>query len=259
MSNLMGASFSRTSKSTFTPLSFVALNNPINTIISNGLVTAHLCDIIHQNKMKTKLFNASSSTMFAGHGDYDTKEDDTHMYNLHPYAIAKIMGHSLINFYRNVHNLPFSNGILFTIESRKKRAEFLLNRVADHIQKGTNTPLVVGNLESYRNILHVSDAATAIKIIMSQEQGDTYCICNKNSVKMVDLIIKLYEKQNIQIIEKDNGDLYDIKTNLPLVIISSNLGDANINNIRGNSIKLNNLGWFPKMTVDDIIDDICNK
>ena len=239
--------------------SFVALNNPINTIISNGLVTAHLCDIIHQNKMKTKLFNASSSTMFAGHGDYDTKEDDTHMYNLHPYAIAKIMGHSLINFYRNVHNLPFSNGILFTIESRKKRAEFLLNRVADHIQKGTNTPLVVGNLESYRNILHVSDAATAIKIIMSQEQGDTYCICNKNSVKMVDLIIKLYEKQNIQIIEKDNGDLYDIKTNLPLVIISSNLGDANINNIRGNSIKLNNLGWFPKMTVDDIIDDICNK
>ena len=76
---------------------------------------------------------------------------------------------------------------------------------------------------------------------------------------MVDLIIKLYEKQNIQIIEKDNGDLYDIKTNLPLVIISSNLGDANINNIRGNSIKLNNLGWFPKMTVDDIIDDICNK
>lgn len=94
---------------------------------------------------------------------------------------------------------------------------------------------------------------------MSQEQGDTYCICNKNSVKIVDLIIKLYEKQNIQIIEKDNGDLYDIKTNLPLVIISSNLGDANINNIRGNSIKLNNLGWFPKMTVDDIIDDISNK
>jgi GDPmannose 4,6-dehydratase len=93
------------------------------------MATAYLCDIIHRNKLPTKLFNASSSEIYKGHVDYTVKEDDTNMFHRHPYSIAKIMGHSIVDFYRNTYGLLFSNGVIFTTESPLKSQEFLLNKV----------------------------------------------------------------------------------------------------------------------------------
>ena len=94
-----------------------ALKNPIETLQSNGLLTVQLCDIIQRKGWSTKLFNASSSEMYKGHIDYAVQEDDRNMFHLHPYSIAKAMGHSMVEFYRTTYGLPFSNGVIFTTES----------------------------------------------------------------------------------------------------------------------------------------------
>jgi GDPmannose 4,6-dehydratase len=172
-----------------------AFKNPIETIQCNGLLTGLLCDIIHKKGWSTKLFNASSSEIYKGHIDYEVKEDDHNMFHLHPYSIAKTMGHNIVEFYRKTYDLPFSNGVIFTTESPLKRPEFLLNKVAVHIKSwkdGNKTALQVGNLDSYRNILHASDVANAIHMIISQDKGDTYLICNDESHQVYDLVLKLY-------------------------------------------------------------------
>ena len=237
-----------------------SIKNPIKTLQCNGLITAQLCDFIHRNGWTTKLFNASSSEIYKGHNDYEVQEDDRNMFHLHPYSIAKTMGHSMIEFYRNAYNLPFSNGTIFTTESPLKRREFLLNKVAAHIKEwknGNKTQLIVGNLDSYRNILHASDVANAIYTIISQEKGETYLICNEESYKVYDLVNRLYSSAGIALEQKDNV-LYEQDSGLPVLVIEDkNIGfDSTPTNIRGNPKKLKELGWTPTVTINNILEEL---
>ena len=237
-----------------------AIKNPIKTLQCNGLITAQLCDIIHKKGWNTKLFNASSSEIYKGHTDYTVKEDDHNMFHLHPYSIAKIMSHSIIEFYRNTYNLPFSNGVIFTTESPLKRAEFLLNKVASHIREwknGNKYSLCVCQLDSYRNILHASDVATAIHTIVAEEKGDTYLICNDQSHKVYDLVLQLYRNAGIEIEEIENG-LRETNNGFPILIIEDkHLGfDSTPTNIRGEAKKLKELGWKPMFSVENILQTL---
>jgi GDP-D-mannose dehydratase len=116
-----------------------AFNNPISCLELNGFVVANICNIIHKNKWSTKLFNASSSEMYKGHVNYSVSENDNNFYHNHPYSIAKIMGHSIVDFYRNNYNLPFSNGIIFMTESKLRSDSFLLKKVSLHAQSYKKT------------------------------------------------------------------------------------------------------------------------
>ena len=227
--------------------SYKSLHFPIEALYSNGMIVANLCDIIHRNKWKhVKLFNASSSEIYKGHVKYIVQEDDKNMYHSHPYSIAKIMGHSMIDFYRKTYNLTFSNGVIFTVESLLKRKEFLLNKVAHHARnyKQELKPLIVGNLDSYRNILHAKDVAKAIHVIISQETGDNYLICNEVSYKMYDLVVELYKKMGIT-------------NDLPLIIENEMFGfDVVPTNITGKQVKLRDLGWKPTITIEQILNEL---
>jgi GDP-mannose 4,6-dehydratase len=237
--------------------SIEAFKNPINTLELNGMSVAYICDIIHKNKWATKLFNASSSEIYKGHTKYEVKENDHNMYHCHPYSIAKIMGHSIIEFYRNTYNLPFSNGILFTVESKHKVGDFLLRKIANHSKKWKKdyVPIKLGSLDSYRNILHASDAVKAIKLILEQPSGDTYIISGNESVKILDLVSKVYSNNGIPITVKDNVIYSDNK--IVATIETSNNGIDTIPiDIRGESIKLKELGWKPSYTIQDIVIEI---
>jgi GDP-mannose 4,6-dehydratase len=235
-----------------------AYNNPLETIRSNGLLTVKLCDIIHKQGWNTKLFNASSSEIYKGHVDYTVSEDDNNMYHSHPYSIAKTMGHNMVKFYRETYNLPFFNGVIFTTESPLKKPIFLLNKVAKHIEdckvNDCITPLIVGDLSSYRNILHASDVASAIHLIISQDRAEDYLICNTESHKVYDLVLQLYANVGIELEHRENI-LYKKGTNIEVVIMENKyLGfDALPTNIQGYPSKLSNLGWTPIKSINDIL------
>jgi len=226
-----------------------AYNHPLETIMSNGLLVVKLCDIIHKHGLSTKLFNASSSEIYKGHVNYTVQEDDTNMMHSHPYSIAKTMGHNMIKFYRETYNLPFFNGVIFTTESPLKKTVFLLNKVSAHVQecKTEIIPLVIGDLNSYRNILHASDVAAAIHTIISQEHGDDYLICNTESHKVYDLVLRKYKNEGIELEQRENI-LYKKGTDIKVVIMENKyLGfDSQPTNIQGYPTKLLKLGWSPK-------------
>jgi len=237
--------------------------NPLETLYSNGFLTAKICDIIHKKGWNTKLFNASSSEIYKGHVDYKVEENDFNMFHLHPYSIAKTMGHSIVEFYRKSYGLPFSNGVIFTTESSLKKPVFLLNKLARHIKKwntGDKNVLEVGNLDSHRNILHASDVANAIHTIISQDNGDSYLICNDESHKVIDLAIKLYSLTGIELEKKDNF-LSETISGLKVVCIQDKqFGvDPLPTNITGNATKLRNLGWKPLISIENILREIVDE
>lgn len=243
-----------------TSSSVEAFNNPFKTLENNGMITAKLCDIIYRNNKNIKLFNASSSEIYKGRGVFNVDEykniNDT--LHLHPYSIAKIMGQQIVKFYRETYNLHFSNGILFTTQSIKKSNNFLLNKIYNHIKNNENNEaLVIGTLDSCRNIIHPYDVVNSIKFIFNNDIGDDYNICNYNSCKIEDLVLKLYKKFNIDLIKNDKNNTYCDKSNIPVLIIkdSNNGLDTKIIDIKGYPCKLNSMGWKIKYSIQDIIDE----
>jgi GDP-D-mannose dehydratase len=237
-----------------------AHENPIETMYTNGLATAHLCDIIRRNKLSNcGLFNASSSEIYKGRVNCTVSDNDDNMHHLHPYSIAKTMGHKMVDFYRTTHGLKLSNGVIFTAESPNKSNAFLLNKVAEHsrLWKETNQPLLLGCLDSRRNIIHASDVAKAIMCIIDQPVGDNYLICNTENANIYDLVVRLYDKQGIKILKKDNTLYESSSGDVVALIKESNSGlDSVCVDIIGTPKKLMALGWKPNYSIDQILDDI---
>jgi len=236
-----------------------AFYNPIQTLYTNGMLVAHLCDIIHKNNWKTTLFNASSSDMYKGHVNYIISENDTYKYHLHPYSIAKILGDSIVEFYKSTYNYNFSNGIIFSTESSNKSERFLLKKISKHIKEwknGNKIPLEIGNISSYRNIIHVSDVVSAISVIIKQTQGDTYLICNEHIDTVQSYVEQMYKSSGLTLIKKENNYI-EKDTNLKVLIINNTFSGIDITptKIHGNPAKLKNLGWIPKVSIPDILNE----
>jgi GDP-D-mannose dehydratase len=237
--------------------SIEAFENPVNALEVNGLVAVNICEIIHKNKWTTKFFNSSSSEIYKGHVNYTVVENDTNMYHCHPYSIAKIMSHSMVDFYRTNHGHAFYNGVFFTIEPKVKTNKFLLRKIADHAKRWKETfePITLGQLNSFRTLLHAADAAKAVKIILEQPNGDNYIICGDESTKVIELVIAIYFANGIEVFVKNNI-LYSGER-IVAVLQGSNKGiDEVSTNINATAAKLKNLGWTPQYSVSNIIKEM---
>lgn len=241
-----------------------AFQHPIETLQSNGLFTAYLCDIIHrQGWTHTKLINASSSFVYNGHHTYEIKEgvNDQNKYHLHPYSIAKIMGSSMIDFYRETYHYTFSNAVLFTAESSKKTGDFLLNKIATHAKNWSNglrNELILGRLDSFRNIVHPMDVADAFQIILSDPSGhgNNYLVSADSSYKIEKIVLDLYAAFHIVLEKREDNVYYDTQSNLPVirVVSDNNTGiETSPIHIYGYAQRLRDLGWSPKYTIGDIL------
>lgn len=231
-----------------------AKENCLETLIANGMTTAVICEIIERQQLKTKLINASSSEIYKGHGTYVISEGDTHMNHLHPYSIAKTLAHNVVKMYRQ-NGFQFSNAVIFTTESKDKGAKFLLNKVAEHASNGS-TPIQLGNLDSSRDILHVTDVANALVHIMKQGHADDYLVCRNENVGIQDLVEKVYKKFGIHL-EKRGTQFFDRETNKLVIETNPQLGCENVCHIQGQGVHLRSLGWSPKISVDQMIQEIC--
>ena len=232
--------------------------NPIQTITTNGMSTAYLCEIIRSNNLSSSLFNASSSENFKGHINYNVTEDDLHFQPNTLYGISKTFGHQIVNHYCKKYNLPLSNGILFTTESPQRTDKFLLKRIINHAAQFSNchNVLFIGCIDSYRNIVHAKDVAYAIDLILQQKKGDTYIIGNLESVHLKSIVKRIYQHFNIELTTNDNINYYDYITGKNVLFVGQSLRECSTN-INGYPMKLESLGWKPEYSINKIIEDLC--
>ena len=169
------------------------------------------------------------------------------------------MGQQIVQFYRKMHNLKASNGILFTIQSSKKSTKFLLNKLHKHIKTDRDKMITIGQLDSYRNILHPFDVCTAIRLILDQNESDDFIIANNKNHYMYDVVKLLYEKHDIHLQYKHDNQyiLIDKKTKKSLIEITTSIKgiDQIPINIEARASKLQYLGWKISYSIEDILNE----
>jgi GDP-mannose 4,6-dehydratase len=229
--------------------------NVVKTLETNGLMCAKICEFIHKNSLNTSLVNASSSELYKGHVTRLIEEDDTYYNHVHPYSIGKLMSHTTVQYFRNEYKLPFSNAILFMTESRLRGPEFLMPKVINHARqwKESHDILSLGSLDSYRNINHAEDIASAIRTMINQPTGDDYLVCGEENYTVLDIVKKVYSLFGIVLEGTDT--LTDSTTKLPVIKIHQGFRNTTTN-INGHATKLRSLGWSPKYTLDSILLDL---
>lgn len=233
-----------------------AKKNVVKTLETNGLLCARICEYIHTRGLHTRLINASSSELYKGHITRLVKEDDNYYNHIHPYSIGKQMSHTIVQYYRNEHGLPFSNGILFMTESYLRKDNFLISKITKHASswKKTREVLSLGSLDSWRNINHAEDVASAIQLIISQKNGDDYIICGNEHYRVLDIVKGVYASYEIMV--EENGEtLCEIGSGLPVISMHSGFRNS-VTDIDGECVKLYALGWKPKHTLSSILNDI---
>jgi GDP-mannose 4,6-dehydratase len=234
------------------------IQNPVEACQVNGLVTVQLCDIIHKNKLKTKLLNASSSELFKGHVNYTITNDSDQFKPTHPYSFAKLLGHQTVDYYRSTYNLRVFNCIIFTTESSLRNNFFLLKKLTNHAKSWSQKkePIHVGSLDSNRTILHAHDVANALLLISNQEVAKNYIVCNDHSYTMKDLVKLIYTIHHVPIVEK-HYSFVEASTNLPVIMMDSCFRNE-ITDIKGDNSALRSIGWEPTYSVEEILREMGN-
>ena len=107
-------------------------NNPSENFFANFNITLNFLEILKKNK-HIKFFNASSSEIFAD--DESLLNENSKIFPINPYGIAKSASYFLMNAYREKYQLFLINGILFNHESYRNKEKYLLKYLISSCKK----------------------------------------------------------------------------------------------------------------------------
>ena len=139
---------------------------------------ARLLEAIHQLKLPTKFYQASSSEMFGKVREIPQSEL-TPFHPRSPYAVAKVYAYWITVNYRESYDLHTSNGILFNHESPRRGENFVTRKITTavaRIQAGLQEKLFMGNIEAKRDWGYAKEYVEAMWLMLQQPQGDDYVV-----------------------------------------------------------------------------------
>lgn len=223
----------------------ISFKQPGYTLDSILKGTLNVLEAIKLLSPKSRYYQASSSEQF---GESMTKFQDeaTSMNPVSPYGVAKLAAHKLTQIYRKSYGLHASCGILFNHESPMRSIGFFTRKVTDYVAQLklgiTKGNLLLGNLDSCRDIGFAGDYVQAMHLIMQQIIPDDYVVATGNTISMRTFLEKAFIYIN------KNCDDY-------VIIDKSLLRPWDVPYLRGCANKANSvLGWKSNTTVDRLVE-----
>lgn len=212
-----------------------SFQNPAATMQNNVEGTAHVLHQAHLAGVKKVLFISSSSVY--GMGGKRARVENSRLNPLSPYAISKLMGEELCQFYTQTYGLDVVMARCFNIYGPTQPADSAYAAVLSkwaYLTKKTLPLTINGDGLQTRDFLHVQDTVQALLTIV--EKGKAGQVYNVGSGKNVTLLktIKLLEKAA----EK------------PLKISFQPAREGDVRFSRANINKLQSLGFKPKITLE---------
>ena len=138
---------------------------PMYTCDVNGMGVLRILEAIRGKDIR--LYQASTSEMFGS--SPAPQSESTRFHPRSPYGCGKLLAHSLCVNYRESYGVPVSCGILFNHESPLRGEEFVTQKIAREIWKGS---IELGNLEAKRDWGHARDYVEAMWLMMQHDPDD---------------------------------------------------------------------------------------
>jgi len=224
---------------------------------------------------KTKIYHASTSELY-GKVVETPQNENTPFYPRSPYAAAKIYAYWITRNYREAYGMFASNGILFNHESPRRGETFVtrkITRAISRIAYGLQSNIVLGNLNSKRDWGHAKDFVQAMWLMLQHNVPDDFVVSTGKQVSIREFIDKAFKKIGIQIEYKgegleeigyaasNDGTYENIKVGDKLIIIDKfYFRPTEVDSLIGDYSKAKNeLGWEPKLSLDDLIEDMMSE
>ena len=212
---------------------------------------------------KTRFYQASTSELYGKVLEVPQKET-TPFNPLSPYATAKMYGYYIVKNYRESYNMFCCNGILFNHGSPRRGETFLERKVTrglGMILRGERDKLVVGNLNSLRDIGHANDYIKGMYLIMQQEKPDDFVLATGEYHSVREIIEIAFGMRGFNIKWKGEGlnEIgYDENTGRELIFVSEKYFRPNeVDELLGDSTKARTLlGWKPEYGFRELIGEM---
>ena len=221
---------------------------------------------------KTRIYHASTSELY-GKVQETPQNEKTPFHPRSPYAAAKIYAYWITRNYREAYGIFASNGILFNHESPRRGETFVTRKITRAIARialGLQKNIILGNLNSKRDWGHAKDFVYAMWLILQHKKPDDFVISTGAQISIRDFIIKAFKKIGVEIefqgtgIEEigyisSNTGIYDnLKVGEKVIAVDEfYFRPTEVESLIGDYSKAkNDLGWEPKYSLDDLIDEM---
>ena len=211
------------------------------TFEQNCKIPINIIDCIIDLNPKIKLFQSSSSLMYAG-GTEKIIDESSQISPKFPYGISKSYVFSQIKELRKEKGLHLCSGIFFNHDSEKRGEEFFTQKVVlglKSIVENKTDKLTLGNLNVYKDISYAGDFMDGVISHMELDYPEDFVYGSGRAILLKDFVSKCFEYFDLDYKKYVVYD--DEKKPTKFGLLSE---PKKIKNI---------LGWEVTHTIDDII------
>ncbi len=208
-----------------------SVEQPVHTMLNNVISTSIVLDFAKRKNVKRVVYSGSSSVV--GNGDGPAS----------PYALQKLTSELETKLYSNLYGIDTVSLRYFNVYSPDQKADSpYATAVANwmrHIEEGKN-PFITGDGEQRRDMAHKTDVVAANIFAMEYDgafKGQNFDVGTGSNIslnEMKDIVNGYFPDVKFDYTDDRPGDVLSTKADMQ---------------------PLKNLGWSPKIQINDGISD----
>jgi len=191
----------------------VSFDVPEYAADADGIGTLRLLEAVRILKLKTKIYQASTSELY-GLVQEVPQSEKTPFYPRSPYAVAKIYAYWITVNYREAYGMFACNGILFNHESPRRGETFVTRKITMGVSKvalGKSESFSLGNLNSQRDWGHAKDYVYGMYLMLQNDKPCDYVLATGKTTTIREFLRLAFEVLGI-IIEFNGEGLDEVAT-----------------------------------------------
>ena len=246
----------------------VSFEMPEYTADADAFGTLKLLEAILNNNLQNiaRFYQASTSELYGKVQEIPQRETRP-FYPRSPYGVAKLYAFWIVKNYRESYNLYACNGILFNHGGVRRGHNFVERKITlglGKILRGEAQTLIMGNLDSQRDIGNSKDYVEGMWMMLQQETPDDFVLATGKMYTIRQLIEIAFGLRGFDIEWKGDGVNevgYDKNTGRELIFVDAKyFRPAEVDLLLGDPTKANNvLGWFAKTTIEELIKEMVDQ
>ncbi len=241
----------------------VSFEMPEYTADTDAFGTLKLLEAIRNNNLEkiARFYQASTSELY-GKVQETPQSETTPFYPRSPYAVAKLYAYWIVKNYREAYGIFACNGILFNHGGVRRGHNFIERKITlglGKILRGETDRLVVGNIDSMRDLGNAEDYVEGMWLMLQADEPDDYVLSTDETHSVREMIEVAFGMGGFDIKWEGCGISeigYNAKTGQALIFIDEKYyRPTEVEVLHGDSTKARNiLGWEPKTTFKKLIE-----
>ena len=218
------------------------------TMETNTTATTNFLNALFEKSPDTRFYFAATSEMFGGMNPPDAANEDFALGGHSPYAASKIAAFTTAKVYRQ-RGMFVVNGIGFNHESCRRGENFVTRKVGLGIRRflETGQRVILGNPSSKRDWHHAKDTMRGAYYAMTHKEPGDYVWSSGKARSIGELVDAVCYHFGVSALNATDFQLQELRP-------------WDVDYLKGDSSKaLRVLGWAPKISWDDLIEDICRE